>query len=160
MIHSMAKPIGLPPAPTSPSPRCRSGSQQASSIAMLSITCRGSCQLPTSCILCIRATSWFTATLVAYAPCVPCLLDTLRLDSPLLHMGMILIGKSFVVCLQQTTITTACDRARESTRGCQPRCGVPESAWSPHPKKAASWRPPASTARYAKSIVPGVPACK
>jgi hypothetical protein len=63
-----------------------------------------------------------------------------------LHMGIILYRKIVCCLLQQTTNTTACNRARESTPRASPRCGVLESVWSPDAKNARPWRPPASMA--------------
>ena len=50
---------------------------------------------------------------------------------PPLHMGIVLNRENICCLLQQTTITSACNRARESTLSASPRCGVLESARSP-----------------------------
>jgi hypothetical protein len=53
------------------------------------------------------------------------------------------------------TVGARQERPQEVTPGASPRCGVPESAWSPDSPKGAPWRPPESTGPRTKSFVFG-----
>jgi len=61
-------------------------------------------------------------------------------------------GEIICCLLKQTTITTACNRAREGMRRAVPDV---ESAQSPDCENGLPWRPPESTPPLAKSFVSG-----